>query len=132
VSLQQALSAARVGEVSGHKLVSFSELGTFSLLLSTQSYDMLRAISARWLGPIEEHDRTHNNELMKSLESFLNQNGHWEAAAADLGVHRHTLRNRIERVVELIGRDLDSAHTRSELWIALKARELLSMQSNRR
>ena len=31
VSLQQALSAARVGEVSGHKLVSFSELGTFSL-----------------------------------------------------------------------------------------------------
>jgi purine catabolism regulator len=132
VSLQQALSAARVGEVSGHKLVSFSELGTFSLLLSTQSHDMLQAISARWLGPLEEHDRKHNSDLVKSLESFLNHNGHWEAAAAELGVHRHTLRNRIERATELMGRDLDSAHTRSELWIALKAKELLSMQSNRR
>ena len=69
---------------------------------------------------------------MKSLGSFLNHNGHWEAAAAELGVHRHTLRKRIDRVVELIGRDLDSAHTRSELWIALKARELLSLESNRR
>ena len=55
-----------------------------------------------------------------------------KAVAAELGVHRHTLRKRIDRVVELIGRDLDSAHTRSELWIALKARELLSLESDRR
>ena len=132
VSLQQALSAAGVGEVDGHKLVSFSELGTFSLLLSTQSQDVLRAICARWLGPIEEHDSKYHSDLVKSLGAFLNHNGHWEAAAAELGVHRHTLRKRIDRVVELIGRDLDSAHTRSELWIALKARELLSLESDRR
>ena len=129
LSLQQALSAVRVGAVSGRKLVSFAELGTFSLLLSTQSDEVLQTISARWLGAIDAHDRDHRTKLVESLESFLHHNGHWEAAAAELGVHRHTLRNRMGRVAELIGRDLDSAHTRSELWIALKARELLSLES---
>lgn len=127
LSLQQALSAVRVAEASGHKLVSFTDLGTFSLLLSTQSDDVLRAISTRWLGVIDDYDRDHRTKLVESLESFLHHNGHWEAAAAELGVHRHTLRKRMDRVVELIGRDLDSAHARSELWIALKARELLSL-----
>jgi purine catabolism regulator len=129
LSLQQALSAVRVAAVSGRKLVSFAELGTFSLLLSTQSDEVLQTISARWLGAIDAHDRDHRTKLVESLESFLHHNGHWEAAAAELGVHRHTLRNRMGRVAELIGRDLDSAHTRSELWIALKARELLSLDS---
>ena len=49
LSLQQALSAVRVAEVSGHKLVSFSDLGTFSLLLSTQSDDFCgRSPPAGW------------------------------------------------------------------------------------
>jgi purine catabolism regulator len=34
-------------------------------------------------------------------------------------VHRHTLRKRIRRVEELLGRDLDSPGVRAELWLAL-------------
>lgn len=129
LSLQQALSAVRVAEADGHRLVGFEELGTFNLLLSTQPEPVLRAISHRWLGALEEYDAAGGAKLVQSLESFLHHNGHWEAAAAELGVHRHTLRGRMARVAELTGRDLDSAHTRSELWIALKARELLAQGS---
>lgn len=125
LSLQQALSAARVASTNGRKLVAFDELGTFSLLLSTQSDDVLRTIATGWLRAIEDHDRDRGTRLLQSLDSFLHHNGHWDAAASELGVHRHTLRKRIDRVTELIGRDMDSAHTRSELWIALKAKELL-------
>jgi hypothetical protein len=35
-------------------------------------------------------------------------------------VHRHTLRHRIRRTAELLGRDLDAAAVRAELWIALR------------
>lgn len=124
-SLQQAVSAARAAASSGKKLVAFEELGAFSLLLSAQSDDILRSIATGWLRAIEDHDRDRGTQLLESLDSFLHHNGHWDSAASEVGVHRHTLRKRIERVAELIGRDMDSAHTRSELWIALKARELL-------
>lgn len=125
-SLQQAISAARAAAANGNKLVAFDDLGTFSLLLSTQSDDVLRTIATGWLCAIEDHDRDRGTQLLQSLDSYLHHNGHWDAAASELGVHRHTLRKRMERIAELLGRDMDSAHTRSELWIALKARELLT------
>lgn len=131
LSLQQALSAVRVAEAGGHRLVGFAELGTFSLLLSTQPDTVLQSISNRWLGVLDDYDTENGAKLVQSLESFLHHNGHWESAAVELGVHRHTLRGRVTRIVELIGRDLDSAHTRSELWIALKARELLAQGASK-
>ena len=62
---------------------------------------------------------------MSTLTAFLEYNGHTETAAAALGVHRHTLRNRLVKIAELTGLELDSAHVRAELWVALQARELL-------
>jgi purine catabolism regulator len=50
----------------------------------------------------------------------LSRHGQWDAAAADLGVHRHTLRYRMRRVEEILGRSLDDADVRMELWLALK------------
>ncbi|HUR03444.1 MAG TPA: helix-turn-helix domain-containing protein, partial [Nonomuraea sp.] len=44
-----------------------------------------------------------------------------DAAAQRLGIHRHTLRYRMKRVTELLGRDLDDPGVRAELWIALAA-----------
>ena len=45
-----------------------------------------------------------------------------DTAAADLGVHRHTLRYRMKRVEEALGRSLDDADLRAELWLALRVR----------
>lgn len=52
-SLREAVSAAKVGQVEGHTLVPFSELGTFSLLLSVQSSEVLQSIAAGGLGVLE-------------------------------------------------------------------------------
>jgi PucR family transcriptional regulator, purine catabolism regulatory protein len=59
-------------------------------------------------------------DLVRSLATWLEHNGEWEAAAAALAVHRHTLRNRIRRAAALLGRDLDAAAVRAELWVALR------------
>ncbi|CAJ0557588.1 unnamed protein product, partial [Mesorhabditis spiculigera] len=101
-----------------------------NLLLSVQSSDVLQSIAAGGLGVLEGYDAENGSRLVDSIEAFLHHNGQWESAAAQLGVHRHTLRNRMDKAAELIGRDLDSAHTGPELWIALKARELLQAESN--
>ncbi len=55
-------------------------------------------------------------------------NARWESAAAQLFVHRHTLRYRMRKVEELTGRDLSSSFDRMEFWIALRSRELSGAQ----
>jgi purine catabolism regulator len=77
------------------------------------------------LGPIENGEGEYGDELLRSLEAFLEHNGQWERAARQLYCHRHTLRYRIRRVEELTGRDLSRARDRIEFWLALRAKEMV-------
>jgi purine catabolism regulator len=67
------------------------------------------------LAPLDDVQR-------ETLRVWLSCHGQFDPAAARLGVHRHTVRNRLRRVERLLGRSLDPAGTRAELWLALHAR----------
>jgi purine catabolism regulator len=43
-----------------------------------------------------------------------------QAAAGELGVHRHTVRNRLARAETLPGAGLNDPDVRAELWLALR------------
>ena len=79
-----------------------------------------RGFAAALVEPLLRHDARSRPDLAGSLRAYLRHNGHWEGAAAELGIHRHTLRYRMRRVSELLDRDVDSMDTRAELWLALK------------
>lgn len=61
-------------------------------------------------------------DLVETLVEYLRHRGHWEAAARALGVHRNTLRLRIDRCRELIGLDPDDPDVSATLWLGLRAR----------
>ena len=71
-----------------------------------QDDEALRLYCDSVLGPIEDGEGEYGDELLRSLEAFLEHNGQWERAARELFCHRHTLRYRIRRVEQLTGRDL--------------------------
>jgi purine catabolism regulator len=108
-------------------VASYKDLGSFQLLLSLQDDDALRLYCDSVLGALENGGSgDYGDELLRSLEVFIEQNGQWERAARELFCHRHTLRYRIRRIEELTGRDLSSARDRIEFWLALRGRELVS------
>jgi purine catabolism regulator len=119
-ALASASSAGSRGAVA-----TVEDLGSHRLLLALQEDAALEAFSRGLLGPIRAYDQRQHGELVHSLRVFLEHNGNWESAARALTVHRHTLRYRIRRVVELTGRNLDLAADRVEFWLALKADEVL-------
>jgi PucR family transcriptional regulator, purine catabolism regulatory protein len=119
-----ALEAVRLRNGDAPDVATYADLGAFQLLLSLQDDDALASYCRRVLGPIEEEDGGYGDELVRSLDAFIEHNGHWEKAAAELYCHRHTLRYRIRRIEQLTGRDLGSARDRIEFWLALRGREL--------
>jgi purine catabolism regulator len=121
-----ALEAAALVNGSSPPVASYRDLGAFQLLLSLQDDDALRLYCDSVLGPLEEASGEYGDELIRSLEAFIEQNGQWERAARELYCHRHTLRYRIRRVEQLTGRDLSNARDRIEFWLALRARELVT------
>jgi PucR C-terminal helix-turn-helix domain/GGDEF-like domain len=119
-----ALGATR-GRAQGEpEVASYRDLGAFELLLSLQDEEALERYCESVLGPIETDEGEYGDELLRSLDLFIEHNGHWEHAAKALYCHRHTLRYRIKRVEALTGRDFSRARDRIELWLALRGREL--------
>ncbi|WKX72883.1 PucR family transcriptional regulator [Streptomyces sp. XD-27] len=114
---EQALSVARR---RGRVLVEHEEVAAGSVL-PLLADDAVRAFADGMLRALREHDATGRGDLVASLRAWLSRHGQWDAAAADLGVHRHTLRYRMRRVEEILGRSLDDPDVRMELWLALKA-----------
>ncbi|WP_329568184.1 PucR family transcriptional regulator [Kitasatospora sp. NBC_01266] len=118
----QAERALAVALRGGRRSVGHEEVGAGSLL-PLLGEDAVAAFAEGLLRPLRDHDRTARGDLVASLRAWLSRHGQWDAAAADLGVHRHTLRYRMRRVEELLGRSLDDTDVRMELWLALRSGE---------
>ncbi|MGH3041731.1 MAG: PucR family transcriptional regulator [Gaiellaceae bacterium] len=114
-----ALDAARTD------VASYRDLGSLELLLSLPDA-ALEAFVDRVLGPAAGSER-----LMGSLAALLDSGCRWSDAAETLGVHRHTLRYRMERLREQTGRHPDDPGERMELWLAVKARQALAARNGR-
>jgi PucR family transcriptional regulator, purine catabolism regulatory protein len=119
-----ALEAVRMRNGDAPDVASHVDLGAFQLLLSLQDDDALMSYCRGVLGPLEQGEGDYGDELVRSLDAFIEHNGHWEKAANALYCHRHTLRYRVRRVEQLTGRDLSNARDRIEFWLALRGREL--------
>lgn len=78
------------------------------------------ALSTRRAATVDKlraHDSRHNTELAATLRAFLVGNANLAAAAAELGVHRHTVRARLDKIEELCEVDLNNPVTRAELLL---------------
>lgn len=122
VAVEQSQLCASAAEIGGEPL-EFAAL-TGSVLLSFDSTrEVLNTLAETMITPIEDYDRDNGTELLASLRAFLEANGHWEAAAITMGVHRHTLRSRMAKVESLIDCRLEVARVRAELLLSIIARQ---------
>jgi sugar diacid utilization regulator len=76
------------------------------------------------LGPLMDRKLRNREQLLETLEAYLVR-GSVKEAAADLGLHRHTVLYRLDKLRELLGSDLDVPATRLRLHFALELRKLL-------
>jgi purine catabolism regulator len=119
-SLLEARAALDAG-VGG--VASYRDLGSLELLLGLPDA-ALEAYVDRVLGATAVNVR-----LVGSLTVLLDSGCRWSEAAETLGVHRHTLRYRMERLAEQTGRHPDRPQDRMELWLAVKAAQALQARA---
>lgn len=121
-TVEQSQLCASAAETGGEPL-EFAALTGSVLLAFSSTRDVLNTLAETMITPLDRYDRDNGTELLASLRAFLEANGHWEAAAITMGVHRHTLRSRIAKVETLIDCSLDVARVRAELLLAIIARQ---------
>jgi PucR family transcriptional regulator, purine catabolism regulatory protein len=116
---READQALQAGLRAGRPHTSFADIGA-SGLLELLATPQASAFAESLLRPLIDHDAAGRGDLLRSLGAWLEHNGQWDAAAAALGVHRHTLRHRMRRVEDLLNRDLGVPAVRVELWAGVQ------------
>ncbi|MEO7123614.1 MAG: PucR family transcriptional regulator [Lacisediminihabitans sp.] len=111
--------AAAAKDVPGN-ILHFESLSQQGMLAFVTGEDA-RELGSAILKPLRDHDVLESTELLNAVRVWLSHNGQFEAAARELGVHRHTLRAWIAQAAEDLGRDLSTFQVRAELWAALVA-----------
>ncbi len=114
---RHAKLAAAHARTGARHLVRFADYAGAGLL-GMLAPDQARAFADGLLAPVRELD-SPGADHVATLRCWLANNGHWDRAAAAMGVHRHTVRNRIGKVSSALGRNLDDPGLRAELWLAL-------------
>jgi purine catabolism regulator len=113
-----ALEQAERAQISGTGVVYFEQLSGrgFSSLVDASAaaswaHEYVSGISAS----------SESAELLATVRAWLAHHGQVDAAATELGVHRHTVRHRLRRAEAVLERSLDDPGVRADLWFALRA-----------
>ncbi|MFI8534275.1 PucR family transcriptional regulator [Streptomyces aquilus] len=96
------------------------------LLWRLRDHPDLAAFVDRAIGPVRDHDARSKPPLLPTLETYLAHAGRKAETARELHLNRQTLYNRLARIGELLGTDLDDPQTVLALSLALRARRHVS------
>ncbi|MFC8801276.1 PucR family transcriptional regulator [Promicromonospora sp. NPDC057138] len=81
-------------------------------------------LAAAVLGGLRDRAARDEELLLGTLEAWFEHGGSGTRAAAALHCHRNTVLNRLARVAELTGRDINDPRAAAELYAAVRARRL--------
>lgn len=113
---REALAAYGLADLLPEQLLDYGELELVSML--AQDRRALRAFVARELGDLGADDPATAKLRATVLAQF---DGGVDAAATSLGVHRNTVRYRLNQAQELLGRPLTERRRELELALLLAA-----------
>jgi hypothetical protein len=120
---EAALRLATCGPEAG--TVYHEDLGSLRFLLNAPNQLELVALVETRIGPLAEHDRERQTDLLQTLRVFLDEGGNRRRAAERCHVHQSTIKYRLRRIRDLLDCDLADADVRFDLMLALKVHELL-------
>lgn len=130
VAADLAELSAAFGRASNALLASRGSVGIadFEEIANTGMLGVLHSAGAEQvalqvLTPLSSFDAEHSTALVETLRAWFTHECSWGATAAQLGVHRHTVRARIDQAAGILQLDLETFEGRLEAWAALRMLE---------
>ena len=116
----ESVKALEMGQLfhSQECLFFYDKFSVYHALdLCQKNYDVMNFCHSA-LFILATYDRTHGTSLLDTLHAFLFCHHSLTEAAAKLFIHRNTMNNRMEKIVELTGVDLQDAEAAFHLMFS--------------
>lgn len=129
-SFNEALSTLKILQQFSDKLsASYQNLGIYRLFLQLQDNIEFTNYYQTQLNPLLEYDKENSSELLSTLQCYLLTQNNISKTAQQLFIHRNTLLYRINKIQNLLNKDLTNAHTCMELYLAILIKSFLESKN---
>ena len=117
---KRARAALQVALHRDEQCVLYDDVVPLAMILGGPEEERLAFVAAQ-LGPLLEDQMA--DDLERTLVAYYRAGQSIASASRELFIHRHTLEYRLQRIEQLLGRDVKSADNRLLLELALAIRE---------
>lgn len=104
-------------------LLLYEELGFWAFIPAMVDQKRRQSRRSPLLYPLQEHDREHKSDLLKTVAVYLSLNGNLKASAAFLHIHTNTLMYRLNRIAEITGKSLKETDYRTSVYLDILTEE---------
>ena len=108
-----------------NKNVNLADLGIYGILFRDEESDELQAFASRTLAPLVNYDKQNNTELLKTLDTYFRHQTKLAETARKLHIHVNTLRQRLDRIGQILDTSLDDSLVNLNLQLALRVYEIM-------
>jgi len=134
LSFEEAVASIRIVERFAFPKTPVAGIGQsplaryYSLLDGIIQNDIrARAFCNDILGPFMKSRVKNKDNYYDTLEAYLLYNQSYSEIYKNTGLHRNTVKYRIEKMEQILNADLNDLHTRLSVWIALQIRKHLGI-----
>ncbi len=106
----------------GNQPYFFPDLSVYRLLLQIEHNPELITFYEETLGPLMAHENCP--EIVRTLESYFENNGNVSKTAEALFIHRNTLLYRLEKITSTLELDLNNPENRLAVQLALRIQRM--------
>lgn len=127
-SIYNAQKAVKLLKIDKEKsrIASYSDIGIYRLLFEVDKQEEMKNFYQETLGSLIEYDLENSNNLLNTLEAYIEQNGNLPRTAEILFIHKNTLIYRIRRIEEILQCDLKNINHLVNISTALKIGKFLN------
>lgn len=105
-------------------IITYHSLGIYSLLSLIPNSNIADDFIARYVTPLKKYQEIHKLELIETLNNYYKSNCNIKKTAEIMFTHPNTISYRLQRIKEILDKDIDDPETKLELRITLKLSDM--------
>ncbi len=132
MAYQDALFSLRVGQSlfpHSKKFLTFNDLLLYHFLIGQKDNPILQRLYNNTILTLRKNDAEYNENLLKTMDILARKEFHISEASEELGIHRNTLYQRMEKIKSLTSLDLKSQEGILVMQLGLKLDLIYSVES---
>lgn len=123
-AINQALLSCKSCSIDNNSIIYYNSLGIYSLIINFKDFDEFRELYSSIIDPIKNYDRENNCDLLKTLISFVHNDGDFKKVSKELFQHENTVRYRILKIRSLLNLEKSNIEFFEKISIGVKLHKI--------